>query len=184
MRSDLSWFSSIIIRELNQFELAERKRLSFDVQAGFVKVENCKETVQKKIEMILVAVIIQAKMELSDHDGDLQRPVEKAKNEWQMTTLRKQSKYVMEIILPCVMHVKVCPLIEQTVDGFMNKYRELNRELKHRENYTVSLYNNERSVMDVVEWDKNKGEYKLKPEMKGLLEVRGAGPLSKKACIG
>ena len=90
----------------------------------------------------------------------------------------------MEIILPFVMHVKVSPLIEQTVEGYMNKYRELNRDLKHLENYTVSPYNNERSVMDVVEWDKNKGEYKMKTEMKGLLEVRGAGPLSKKACVG
>ena len=92
-------------------------------------------------------------------------------------------KYFMEIILPFVMHVKVFPLIEQTVDGFMTKYRELNRELKHLENYTVSPYNNERSVMDVVEWDKNKGEYKLKIEMKGLLEVRCGGPLSKKPCV-
>ena len=76
------------------------------------------------------------------------------------------------------------PVIEQTVDGMVNKYRQLNRELKCLENYIVSPYNNERSVMDVVEWDKNKGEYKLKTEMKGLLEVRGGGPLSKKACVG
>ena len=170
-KSDLSWFSSIIIRELNQFELAERRRLSFDVQAGFVKIEHCKEIVQKKVEMIVVAVIIQALMELSE-------------NEWQMATLRTNLRYFIDIILPFVMHVKVFPLIEQTVDGMMNKYREFNRELKFLENYTVSSYNNERSVMDVVEWDDQKGEYTLKSEMKGLVEGRGALPSSKKPCVG
>ena len=38
--------------------------------------------------------------------------------------------------------------------------------------------------MDVVEWDKNKGEYKLKTEMKGLVEAHGPGPLSKKPYVG
>ena len=87
-KSDLSWFSSVIIRELNQFELAEHRRLSFDVQAAFVLVENCKVIVQKKVELIFVAVVIQAKMELSHHDDALQNPVEKARNDWQMTRLR------------------------------------------------------------------------------------------------
>ena len=64
-----------------------------------------------------------------------------------------------------------------------NKYRELNRELTCIENYIVSPYNNERSVMDVAEWDKQKGEYKLKSEMKGLVEGRAAGPVNKKPCF-
>ena len=168
-KSDLSWFSSVIIRELNQFELAERRRLSFDVQAAFVLVENCKVIVQKKVELIFVAVVIQAKMELSHHDDALQNPVEKARNDWQMTRLRNKLKYFIEIIAPFAMHMKGLPLIEQTVDGMMDKHRQLNRELKLLENYIVSPYNNERSVMDVAEWDEKNGEYKLKSEMKGLV---------------
>ena len=183
-KSDLSWFSSVIIRELNQFELAERRRLSFDVQAAFVLVENCKVIVQKKVELIFVAVVIQAKMELSHHDDALQNPVEKARNDWQMTRLRKKLKYFLEIIAPFAMHMKGLPLIEQTVDGMMDKYRQLNRELKCLENYIVSPYNNERSVMDVAEWDEKNGEYKLKSEMKGLVEALGAGRSSKKLCVG
>jgi hypothetical protein len=182
-KSDLSWFSSVIIRELNQFELAERRRLSFDVQAAFVLVENCKDIVQKKVELIFVAVVIQAKMELSHHDDALQNPVEKVGNDWQMTRLRNNLKYFIEIIAPFAMHLKGLPLIEQTVDGMWNKYRQLNRELKCLENYIVSPYNNERSVMDVAEWDEKNGEYKLKSEMKDLVEALGAGRVSKKLCV-
>ena len=93
-------------------------------------------------------------------------------------------KYFIEIIAPFAMHLKGLPLIEQTVDGMMDKRRQLNRDLKLLENYIVSPYNNERSVMDVAEWDEKNGEYKLKSEMKGLVEALGAGRSSKQLCVG
>ena len=92
-------------------------------------------------------------------------------------------KYFIEIIAPFAMHMNGLPLIEQTVDGMMDKYRQLNRELNCLENYIVSPYNNERSVMDVAEWDEKNGEYKLKSEMKGLVEALGAGRVSKQLCV-
>ena len=82
------------------------------------------------------------------------------------------------------MHLKGLPLIEQIVDGMWNKYRQLNRELKCLENYIVSPYNNERSVMDAAEWDEKNGAYKLKCEMKGLVEALGSGRSSKQLCVG
>ncbi len=36
--SDLNWFAAIVVRELNMFELAERRRLSADVQIGLVRI--------------------------------------------------------------------------------------------------------------------------------------------------
>ena len=75
------------------------------------------------------------------------------------------------------------PLIEQTVDGMMDKHKQLNRELKCLENCIVSPYNNERSMVDVAEWDEKNGEYKLKSEMKGLVEALGAGRVSQKLCV-
>ena len=47
-------------------------------------------------------------------------------------------KYFIEIIAPFAMHLKGLPLIEQTVDGMVNKYRQLNRKLKRLQNYIVS----------------------------------------------
>ena len=82
--ADLNWLSSIVIRELNTFELAERRRLSCDVIAGFVLVENTKNIVQKKIELVILAVCIQAKSQLNHHDSCDQNPIEKEKNNWQI----------------------------------------------------------------------------------------------------
>jgi hypothetical protein len=150
--SDLNWFSSIIIRELNTFELAERRRLSFDVRAGFVIIENCPGILRKKIELIFVAVVIQAKTELRHHDEEEQNPVEKEKNSWQMERLRKNLKYFIEIIAPFAVNLKGLPPVEHPVEDHCNRYRELNRELKTLENYCVSPYNNERSVMDFADF--------------------------------
>ena len=43
-----------------------------------------------------------------------------------------------------------------------------------------------RSSLDsnkLAEWDEKNGEYKLKSEMKGLVEALGAGRVSKKLCL-
>ena len=76
--ADLNWMSSIVIRELNTFELAERRRLSCDVIAGFVLAENTKNIVQKKIEMVILSVCIQAKTQLSHHDSCHENPTDQS----------------------------------------------------------------------------------------------------------
>ena len=148
----MKWLSSIIIRELNTLELAERRRLSCDVMAGFVKVENCQNIVQKKVELVVEAVCIQAKMELKHHDREDQNPVEKEKNNWQMEKLRNNLKYFMNVIVPFAVNLKNLPPFEHPVEDHVLRYSELNRELKTLENYCVSPYNNERSVMDVADF--------------------------------
>jgi len=53
-----------VIRELNTFELAERERLSREVLAGFIKVEDPLKIVRMKIEAILFGVIHQGLAEI------------------------------------------------------------------------------------------------------------------------
>ena len=148
-RSDLNWVSSVTIRELNTFELAERRRLSCDVIAGFVLAENTKNIVQKKIEMVILTVCIQAKTELSHHDSGDESPTEM---DWQIETLRKDLNYLIDIIVPFSVNLKNFVSVEQSLADHQLRYTELNRELKTLENYVVSPYNNERAVMDVVDF--------------------------------
>jgi len=145
--ADLNWLSAVIIRELNTFELAERRRLSCDVNAGFVSVENTKSIVQKKIEMVILTVCIQAKTQLSHHDSG-----DQTEKDWQIEILRKNLKYLIDIIVPFSVNLKNFVSVERSVADDQLRYTELNRELKTLENYVVSTYNNERSVMDVVDF--------------------------------
>ena len=147
--ADLNWLSSIVIRELNTFELAERRRLSCDVIAGFVLAENTKNIVQKKIEMVILTVCIQAKTELSHHDSGDENPTEM---DWQIETLRKNLKYLIDIIVPFSVNLKNFVSVEQSIADHQLRYTELNREIKTLENYVVSPYNNERAVMDLVDF--------------------------------
>ena len=141
--ADLNWLSSIVIRELNTFELAGRRRLSCDVIAGFV---------QKKIELVILAVCIQAKSQLNHHDSCDQNPTEKDKNTWQIERLRKTLKYFIDIIVPFSVNLKNFVSVEQSLAHHSLRYTELNRELKTLENYVVSSYNNERAVMDLADF--------------------------------
>jgi hypothetical protein len=145
--ADLNWLSAVIIRELNTFELAERRRLSCDVKAGFVLVENTKSIVQKKIEMVILTVCIQAKTQLSLHDS-----CDQTEKDWQIEILRKNLKYLIDIIVPFSVNLKNFVSVERSVADDQLRYTELNRELKTLENYVVSTYNNERSVMDFVDF--------------------------------
>ena len=145
--ADLNWLSAVIIRELNTFELAERRRLSCDVKAGFVLVENTKNIVQKKIEMVILTVCIQAKTQLSHHDSG-----DQTEKDWQIEILRKNLRYLIDIIVPFSVNLKNFVSVERSVADDQLRYTELNRELKTLENYVVSTYNNERSVMDVVDF--------------------------------
>lgn len=145
--ADLNWLSAVIIRELNTFELAERRRLNCDVNAGFVSVENTKSIVQKKIEMVILTVCIQAKTQLSHHDSG-----DQTEKDWQIEILRKNLRYLIDIIVPFSVNLKNFVSVERSVADDQLRYTELNRELKTLENYVVSTYNNERSVMDVVDF--------------------------------
>jgi hypothetical protein len=145
--ADLNWLSAVIIRELNTFELAERRRLSCDVNAGFVSVENTKSIVQKKIEMVILTVCIQAKTQLSHHDSG-----DQTEKDWQIEILRKNLRYLIDTIVPFSVNLKNFVSVERSVADDQLRYTELNRELKTLENYVVSTYNNERSVMDVVDF--------------------------------
>ena len=150
--ADLNWLSSIVIRELNTFELAERRRLSCDVIAGFVLAENTKNIVQKKIELVILAVCIQAKSQLNHHDSCDENPTEKEQNNWQIEILRKNLKYLIEFIVPFSVNFKNFVKVEHSVADLQLHYTELNRDLKILENYVVSPYNNERAVMDLVDF--------------------------------
>ena len=144
--ADLNWLSAVVIRELNTLELAERRRLSCDAMGGFVLLKDTKNIVQKKIEMVILTVCIQAKTELSHHDEN------QTEKDWQIEILRKNLRYLIDIIVPFSVNLKNFVSVERSVADDQLRYTELNRELKTLENYVVSTYNNERSVMDVVDF--------------------------------
>ena len=144
--ADLNWLSAVVIRELNTLELAERRRLSCDVMGGFVLLKDTKNIVQKKIEMVILTVCIQAKTELSHHDEN------HTEKDWQIEILRKNLKYLIEFIVPFSVNIKNFVKVEHSVADLQLHYTELNRDLKNLENYVVSPYNNERAVMDLVDF--------------------------------
>ena len=123
--------------------------MSCDVIACFVLAENTKNIVQKKIEMVILTVCIQAKTELSHHDSGDENPTEM---DWQIETLRKNLKYLIDIIVPSSVNLKNFVSVEQSIADHQLRYTELNKEIKILENYVVSPNNNERAVMDAVDF--------------------------------
>ena len=93
----------------------------------------------------------------------------KKKNEWNITRLRKNLKYLVEIVGPFVLKLKIDGDV-MNIDAMKDRYVALNRELRGLENYTVSPYNNEKSVMDIVKWDDKLSEYRLMASSTAMLD--------------
>ena len=158
--SPLSWFASIIVRELNTFEIAERHRLSILILSGFVKIDSPMGIVHKKVEMIILGVIAQSLEELSNYDS-MRVESEKAKIEKDTERLRQNYTYFIELILPIVLKIEILhnePLSFSTV---MMKYRELSRTLQKVENLVVPPYNSQPDIDAQGEWNYYLNRYAL-----------------------
>ena len=170
--ASLSWFSAIIVRELNTFEIAERHRLSVIILGGFITT-NPRETVEKKVEMILLGVIAHCLNQLSHYDGmrvdNEQQLKEKDKIKEETDMLRKNFTYLTELIMPIVLKVTCMPqpLDYKTV---MDKYLSLGRELQKIEHLVVTPYNCEIKIDGHVHWD-----YDLKRHVKNTESSGGKG---------
>ena len=165
IESPLSWFASIIVRELNTFEIAERHRLSILILSGFVKIDSPMDIVHKKVEMIILGVIAQSLEELSNYDS-MRVESEKAKIEKDTERLRQNYTYFIELILPIVLQVDC---IRESLDfkTVMDKYFELGRELHKIEQLVVTPYNCELNIDSQVEWDDGLKRYVASFESSG-----------------
>ena len=94
--SDLNWFSAIVVRELNMFELAERRRLSADVKIGLVRIEDVNAIVAAKVEIVLLGVINQSLVELR-HFNEMPTSASKVKEEPAMKSLKTNLEYLINI---------------------------------------------------------------------------------------
>ena len=166
----LSWFASIIVRELNTFEIAERHRLSILILSGFVKIDSPMDIVHKKVEMIILGVIAQSLEELSNYDS-MRVESEKAKSkkaeiEKDTERLRQNYTYFIELILPIVLQVD-CIRGSLNFKTVMDKYFELGRELHKIEQLVVTAYNCELNIDSQVEWDDGLKRYVASFESSG-----------------
>ena len=163
--SPLSWFASIIWRDLNTFEIAERHRLSILILSGFVKIDSPMDIVHKKVEMIILGVIAQSLEELSNYDS-MRVESEKAKIEKDTERLRQNYTYFIELILPIVLHLD-CIRGSLNFKTVMDKYFELGRELHKIEQLVVTPYNCELNIDSQVEWDDGLKRYVASFESSG-----------------
>ena len=177
--SDLNLFAAIVVRELNMFELAERRRLSADVKIGLVRIEDVKAIVAAKVEIVLLGVINQSLVELR-HFNEMPTSASKVKEEPAMKRLKTNLEYLITIVVPFGLELKFLDGVEKTVEGTIARYNELSRTLFHLENYVIPCYNSEKPVMDLVEWDEAVEKYKLQARLSSSSSVE---PASKRPCV-
>ena len=155
--STLGWFASIVVRELNTFEIAERHRLSIIMMGGFIKSVSPMDIVHKKVEMIILGVIAQSLEELKHYDSMPVDSEKKAEIEKDTEQLRNNYNYFIEIILPVVLQVDIRTSLNfKTV---MDRYFEIGRELHKVEQLVISPYNTELQIDSLVHWDHDLRRY-------------------------
>ena len=134
--SDLNWFAAIVVRELNMFELAERRRLSADVKIGLVRIEDVKAIVAAKVEIVLLGVINQSLTELR-HFSEMPTSASKVKEEPAMKRLKTNLEYLINIAVPFGLELEFSDRAEKAVEGAIAKRNELSRASLHLEGYVT-----------------------------------------------
>ena len=159
--SDLGWYSAIWHRELVKFEVAERARLRASLGMSLIDVADIATILKKKVHMIIIGVLTQSFKELEHYD---QMPDGEDKDYFniEMTRMRKNTKYLVDIVVPYGLQLSLLKNLPLTSKAFMTRYLELAHDCQLMENYVVQPYNAEFNVASLVEWDDESQQYKLK----------------------
>ena len=110
-----SWFAGIVQRELSKFEKVERQRLSNEVLAGWLSIEDAKVVVELKLKMIAVGAAQQnlARVEELVQKKDLNKLSRDELNE--LWFLQHNIEYYKNLVLE---HQVKLPNLWQGIDSW------------------------------------------------------------------
>ena len=159
--TDIGWFSQIIHRELSKFEVAERSRLLDGLQIKMIAAENVESIIRNKVEMILLEVLSQSFKEL-EYYSTLSDEGDEHFSKNQMTRLRTNAKYFVDVIEPHALKLGFLKDVHLTSTNFPDKFLKLAHDCHIKELWVVQPYNAEFNVASLVEWDDESQQYKHK----------------------
>jgi hypothetical protein len=166
-QSGVEWFANIWHRELMSFEMAERKRLSYGILLELITALQVPKLIESKIHLIILGAMTQSLKEIEHYDK-LEDGIEKEYITKATMRLKINLKYLVEIVIPHSLKMSgmLKGLNVDSSSSTLSRYLEIAREIKVSEQWIIQPFNAEDNVGALVEWDLEKGVYKLMSSQK------------------
>ena len=143
--------------------MAERKRLTYSITLNLITAVQVPKLINSKIQLIILGALTQGLKEIEHYDS-LEDGSQKDYLTKATMRLKINLKYLVDMVIPVSLKMSgmLKDLNVDSSSSTLSRYLEIAREIMVIEQWVVQPYNAEDNVGDLVEWDVEKGVYKLK----------------------
>ena len=143
--------------------MAERKRLTYSITLNLITAVQVPKLIKSKIQLIILGALTQGLKEIEHYDS-LEDGSQKDYLTKATMRLKINLKYLVDMVIPVSLKMSgmLKDLNVDSSSSTLSRYLEIAREIMVIEQWVVQPYNAEDNVGDLVEWDVEKGVYKLK----------------------
>ena len=143
--------------------MAERKRLTYSITLNLITAVQVPKLINSKIQLIILGALTQGLKEIEHYDS-LEDGSQKDYLTKATMRLKINLKYLVDMVIPVSLKMSgmLKDLNVDSSSSTLSRYLEIAREIMVIEQWVIQPFNAEDNVGDLVEWDVEKGVYKLK----------------------
>ena len=137
--------------------------MTYSITLNLITAVQVPKLIKSKIELIILGALTQGLKEIEHYDS-LEDGSQKDYLTKATMRLKINLKYLVDMVIPVSLKMSgmLKDLNVNSSSSTLSRYLEIAREIMVIEQWVVQPYNAEDNVGDLVEWDVEKGVYKLK----------------------
>ena len=137
--------------------------MTYSITLNLITAVQVPKLIESKIQLIILGALTQGLKEIEHYDS-LEDGSQKDYLTKATMRLKINLKYLVDMVIPVSLKMSgmLKDLNVDSSSSTLSRYLEIAREIMVIEQWVVQPYNAEDNVGDLVEWDVEKGVYKLK----------------------
>ena len=137
--------------------------MTYSITLNLITAVQVPKLIKSKIQLIILGALTQGLKEIEHYDS-LEDGSQKDYLTKATMRLKINLKYLVDMVIPVSLKMSgmLKDLNVDSSSSTLSRYLEIAREIMVIEQWVVQPYNAEDNVGDLVEWDVEKGVYKLK----------------------
>ena len=137
--------------------------MTYSITLNLITAVQVPKLIKSKIELIILGALTQGLKEIEHYDS-LEDGSQKDYLTKATIMLKINLKYLVDMVIPVSLKMSgmLKDLNVDSSSSTLSRYLEIAREIMVIEQWVIQPFNAEDNVGDLVEWDVEKGVYKLK----------------------
>ena len=137
--------------------------MTYSITLNLITAVQVPKLIKSKIQLIILGALTQGLKEIEHYDS-LEDGSQKDYLTKETMRLKINLKYLVDMVIPVSLKMSgmLKDLNVDSSSSTLSRYLEIAREIMVIEQWVIQPFNAEDNVGDLVEWDVEKGVYKLK----------------------